>query len=132
MHINGQLTEKLPRNYVIEPQNGIPVLMPRCMYSAQTMPKLCLVNASDRYYTIHKGTVVGEAVEANPVSLETQPVLKLSKIPDYLNPLLQKSVTNLSTSQQKKFENLVAENQDVISETLPRLNMQLILVQRPL
>lgn len=95
------------------------------------MPRL-LSNASDWYYTIHKGTVVGEAVEANPVSLETKPVSKLSKIPDYLNPLLQKSVTNLSKSQQKQFENLVAENQDVISETLPRLNMQLILVQRPL
>jgi hypothetical protein len=32
-------------------------------------PRLCLVNASDRYYTIRKDTVVGEAVSADPVEL---------------------------------------------------------------
>lgn len=72
VHINGQLTEKLPRNYVIEPQTGIPVFLLRCMYSDQTMSRLCLVNASDRYYTIHKGIVVGEAVEDNLVDLSVE------------------------------------------------------------
>lgn len=117
VHINEQLTEKLSRNYVMEPQNDIPVLMPRCMYSEQTMSRLCLVNASDRFYTIQKGTV-GEAVAADPVdmSVEKKPITNLSKIPDYLYPLLQKSVRNLSESQQIQFENLVAEYQDVFDE----------------
>lgn len=117
VHINEQLTEKLPRNYVIELQDDIPVLMPRCMYSEQTMSRLCLVNPSDRFYTIQKGTV-GEAVAADPVdmSVEKKPITNLSKISDYLYPLLQKSVRNLSESQQNQFENLVAEYQDVFAE----------------
>lgn len=53
------------------------------MYSEQTMSRLCLVNASDRFYTIQKGTV-GEAVAADPVdiSVEKKPITNLSKIPD--------------------------------------------------
>lgn len=40
----------------------------------------------------------------------------MSKIPDYLYPLLQKSVTNFSENQQNQFEKLVAEYQNVFAE----------------
>ena len=40
-----------------------------CMNANQANRRLYLVNASDRYYTIRKGTVVGDAVSAEPVDL---------------------------------------------------------------
>jgi hypothetical protein len=52
-------------NYFIEPDSDIPVMIPMHMYANQPNPRLCLVNASDRYYTIRKDTVVGEAVSAD-------------------------------------------------------------------
>lgn len=78
VHVNGKLAERLQNDNVIEPQENIPVLMPRCMYSKDITPRLCLVNASDRYFIIRKGTVTGEAVEAHQVQLavEKNPLLR--------------------------------------------------------
>lgn len=118
VHINDKLAEKLPRSCIIEPHEDIPVLMPRCMYSEHTTPRLCLVNASDIYFTIRKGTVIGEAVEAQPLELavDSKPATTFSKIPDYLKPFLQKSVVNFSECQQEQLENFVTEYQDVFAE----------------
>ena len=68
IHINGKMSSQI-ENYFIEPDSDIPVMIPMHMYANQTNPRLCLVNASDRYYTIRKDTVVGEAVSADPVEL---------------------------------------------------------------
>ena len=68
IHINGKMSSQI-ENYFIEPDSDIPVMIPMHMYANQPNPRLCLVNASDRYYTIRKDTVVGEAVSADPVEL---------------------------------------------------------------
>ena len=68
IHINGKMSSQI-ENYFIVPDSDIPVMIPMYMYANQTNPRLCLVNASDRYYTIRKDTVMGEAVSADPVEL---------------------------------------------------------------
>lgn len=63
--------------------------------------------------------MIGEAVEAHPVELavETKPATTFLKLPDYLKPLLQKSVVNLSESEKEQLENLASDYQDVFSES---------------
>lgn len=74
-------------------------MMPRCVYSEQTSLRLCLVNASDRYFTLRKGTVVGEALSAFPVTITSEPKSQskgpLKELPEHLCSLFQKSVTDL-------------------------------------
>lgn len=84
--------------------------MPRFIYSKDITPRLCLVNASDRYFTIRKGTVIGEAVEAHQVQLavEKNPVSQLSKIPDYLKSLVHKLAVNLTENQQEQLEKIIS------------------------
>ena len=41
VHLNGKLTNRLHNDYVIEPEDNIPVLIPRYMYSQDTTPRLC-------------------------------------------------------------------------------------------
>ena len=48
VHINGKLQENFSRNYIIEPDGDIPIMMPRCMYSGHTSPRLWFVNVSMR------------------------------------------------------------------------------------
>lgn len=100
IRVNGKLTQPIEGSYIIEPQEDIPVMMPRCVYSEQTSPRLCLVNASDRYFTIRKGTVVGETLSAHPVTIVSEPKSQtnngpLKELPEHLNSLFQKSVTDL-------------------------------------
>jgi hypothetical protein len=65
IHINGKLSSQI-ENYIMEPDSDIPVMILRCMYANQTNSRLCLVSASDRYYTIRKGTVGVRPFQLNP------------------------------------------------------------------
>ena len=105
-------------DYVIEPQDNIPVLIPRCMYSQDTIPRQCLVNASDRSFTTGKGTVIGEAVEARQVGLdvEKKSVPELFKSPDHLKQLVDKSAINLNENQQEQLGKFMFEYADFFDE----------------
>lgn len=116
IRVNGKLTQPIEGSYIIKPQEDIPVMMPRCVYSEQTSPRLCLVNASDWYFTIRKGTVVGEALSAHPVTIVSEPKSQtngpLKELPEHLNSLFQKSVTDLDQSQRTLLMDLLEEYQD--------------------
>lgn len=90
-------------------------MMPCCVYSEQTSPRQCFVNASDRYFTIRKGTVVGEALSAHSVTIVSEPKSQtnapLKELPEHLNSLFQKSVTDLDQSQRKLLMDLLEEYQ---------------------
>lgn len=88
------------------------------MYSKDITQRLCLVNASDRYFTVRKGAVIGEAVETHQVQLavEKNPVSQSSKIPDHLKSLVHKSLVNLTENQQKQLEKIISEYADVFAE----------------
>ena len=85
------------------------MLIPRCMYSQETTPRLCLVNASDRNFTTGKGTEIGETVEAHQVGLdvEKKSVPQLFKSPDHLKPLVDKSAINLNENQQEQLRKFI-------------------------
>lgn len=87
------------------------------MYSEQTSSRLCLVNASDRYFAIRKGTVVEEALSAHPVTIVSEPKSQskgpFKELPEHLNSLFQKSVTDLDQSQRTLLMDLLEEYQDV-------------------
>ena len=123
VHVNGILDQKL-QDYVVEPADDIPVMMPRCMYSEQLNPRLCLVNPSDRYFTIRKSTVVGEAVRAdiaepmqdNPTHVAQQTVQEQKDtLPEQLEALYDKSGTDLHELQKEKLRSLMHDFQDIFA-----------------
>jgi hypothetical protein len=89
------------------------------MYANQTSPILCLVNASDRYYTIRKGTVVGEAVSAEPAELfhkaQQDDRSEGTAFTPPLQLLMDKSGKQLTNDHKEKLEKFIGEYQDVFA-----------------
>ena len=53
VHVNGQLDTKM-ENYVVEQCKEMPILVSRCYYKDQDQPRLCLLNTTDRPFTIKR------------------------------------------------------------------------------
>ena len=89
------------------------------MYANQANPRLCLVNASDRYYTIRKGTVVGEAVSVEPVDLYQKAQQDDRGEGTALTPPLQllvdKAGKQLINDHKEALEKFIGEYQDVFA-----------------
>ncbi|VDI80332.1 Hypothetical predicted protein [Mytilus galloprovincialis] len=67
VHVQAKLENQLER-YIIEPcDEHLPILIPRCLYNNQDKPSICLVNASDRYYTLKKNSVIAKAEVVNEI-----------------------------------------------------------------
>ena len=61
VHVNMKLENRL-ENYVVESCNAkVPVLIPRYLYSTQEIPRICMVNTSDGYFTLKQGTCMATA-----------------------------------------------------------------------
>lgn len=106
VHVPAQLERKMEQ-YVIEPCNeNLPILIPRCLYKNQEQPVVCLVNASDRYFTIKRNTVVAIAdvqdaeqyVRASCVTEASGD--KESHVPELLN--LNNSLSSKLSVQEKQ------------------------------
>ncbi|VDI34907.1 Hypothetical predicted protein [Mytilus galloprovincialis] len=81
VHVQAKLENQLER-YIIEPcDEHLPILIPRCLYNNQDKPSICLVNASDRYYTLKKNSVIAKAEVVNEIepSVSTNQITKLVK-----------------------------------------------------
>ena len=126
VHVNGCLENKM-QDYIVEPTEDIPVLMPRCLYAGQEKPRLCLVNASDRYYTIKKDTVIGQAIPADPLlPTEDNNIYvaentcaqedEKSSFPERLKPMFDGVSTDLDEDDKEKLKDLLIEYQDIFAK----------------
>lgn len=86
-------------------------------YANQANPRLCLVNASDRYYTISKGTVVGEPISAEPVEMYQKSQQDDRAEDTAFTPsfqlLVDKAGKQLTNEHKKTLEKFIVEYQDV-------------------
>lgn len=122
VQVNVKLENQL-ENYVVEPCNAkVPVMIPRCLYSTQELPRICMVNASDGYFTLKQGTWIATAEQVQEVDpgicagevMETQEE-NGNDLPKHLQPLWEKSSENLSCDQRAKLKTLLMDFADIFS-----------------
>ena len=139
-----KLNTKMKEDYVIEPVDELKLLMPRTVCTAESEPVVCLVNPSDSWKTLKKGTVIGSATKdvtfpeediGSDVSFSnTRPnVSQVSQqaneerdessksfeqereIPEHLKKLYDASIGNLDAEQQQKLKQLLCDYPDVFA-----------------
>jgi predicted aspartyl protease len=114
VHVSAQLDGQIGQ-YVIEPnEQNLPILMPRCLYQNEN-PVVCLVNLSDRYYTIKRDTVAGTAESIQPMSesvveatcvTETKGELE-GEVPEQLAELINHLSSDLTVKEKGQMESLL-------------------------
>ena len=139
-----KLNTKMKEDYVIEPVDELKLLMPRTVCTADSEPVVCLVNPSDSWKTLKKGTVIGSATKdvtfpeedigSDVSSSNTRPnVSQVSQqaneekdessksfepereIPEHLKKLYDASIGNLDAEQQQKLKQLLCDYPDVFA-----------------
>lgn len=122
VHVTAKLEETLD-NYIIEACNeDLPILIPRCLYHKQERPTLCLVNASDRYFTIKKNTVVARAETIQNMESDvavdsiTEDQEEQGELSNEWTDLLERSSGKLSAEQKQKLKELLIEFNDIFSK----------------
>ncbi|CAC5388955.1 unnamed protein product [Mytilus coruscus] len=110
-HVNAKLENQLD-NYIFEQcDEKLPILIPRCLYNYQDQPSICLVNASDVYYTLKRNSVIAKA----EVVSEIEPCVSMNQITEVndgiqvelstpLRQLLESSCLNLSEDEKQQLE----------------------------
>lgn len=121
VHVPAQLEREM-KQYVIEPCNeNLPILIPRCLYNNQNKPVVCLVNASDRYFTIKSNTVVGRAEDVQDTeqfvraTCVTEASCGESPVPEELTQLINNITTKLTSKEKQELRTLLLEFQDIFS-----------------
>lgn len=121
MHVKAKLEVPI-ENYVIEPsESEIPILLPRCFYKDQNQPDVCLVNASDRYYTIKKNSVIAQAEIVNEIesNIRASQIIQgdnSEELPEKLEKMLKKSSSHLSPTEKQQLRTLLLDYQDIFSK----------------
>ena len=129
------LSQDLP-DYVIEPTSKAKFMMPRVVRKGGTAPVVCVVNPSDRYKLITKGTEIARAYPVEEIledsedleSVFVQSVSEVSEgvdqdtsskdkggIPEHLKQLYKDASKNLDEDQQIQLAQLLIEFQDVFA-----------------
>ena len=79
VRIKCAMDTKMPE-CVIEPSSGLKVTAPRVVSGEGNSPTMCLVNTSDRYLTMRKGTEVGRAYPVDAFVSETDTSVPMPKV----------------------------------------------------
>ena len=126
VQVNGKLDADLD-NYIVEstPSSEVPWMIPRCLYQKHQTPRLCIVNPTDRPYTIKRNTVVAQATLADPIQRSTdndQDVMvkevvisEEPKVPEKLQKLVSDAKDTLTEEQASQVQSLLLEYQDIFS-----------------
>ncbi|VDH93237.1 Hypothetical predicted protein [Mytilus galloprovincialis] len=108
-------------DFIIEPNKEIDLLIPRGYYNASVLPCVSLLNVTNNKIVLQKGTLLGEAIEADVVETGPAPSVATTGIardnnplPEQLQNILDKSST-LTKDQQSKVANLLHEFVDVFA-----------------
>ena len=131
-------------DYVIEPCGKYKgkLLIPRVVRGGDTEPVMCIVNPSDRYKLITKGSEIGRAYpvgeylkedcldsaltadtahvsEVRSASSEQEQDCPLSKetvVPEHLKQVFELSCKHLDSQQSEQLAQLLVDNQDVFAK----------------
>ncbi|VDI04227.1 Hypothetical predicted protein [Mytilus galloprovincialis] len=114
VHVQAKLENQLER-YIIEPcDEHLPILIPRCLYNHQDKPSICLVNASDRYYTLKKNSVIAKAEVVNEIEpfVSTNQITEVSEggqveLSPEIRQLLDSSSVNLSENEKQQVRSAI-------------------------
>ena len=68
LRLQCKISDNLP-DYIIEPEGGLDVIVPRTLHSAGSKPKVCLINVTDSFIKVKRNQLVAKAV---PVCSVTQ------------------------------------------------------------
>ncbi|CAG2255195.1 tatD [Mytilus edulis] len=95
-------------DFIIEPNKEIDLLIPRGYYNASVLPCVSLLNVTNNKIVLQKGTLLGEAIEADVVETGPAPSVATTGIARDNNPLPEQlqNILDKSTSHQdcKSFE----------------------------
>ncbi|CAG2245026.1 unnamed protein product [Mytilus edulis] len=95
-------------DFIIEPNKEIDLLIPRGYYNASVLPCVSLLNVTNNKIVLQKGTLIGEAIEADVVETGPAPSVATTGIARDNNPLPEQlqNILDKSTSNQdcKSFE----------------------------
>ncbi|XP_060577320.1 uncharacterized protein LOC132734568 [Ruditapes philippinarum] len=112
-------------SYIVEPVNQKKFLAPRVLHEGTNTPVLCLVNRSDSYRLVRRGTEIGRAfaiseVVRNECDVETSLPSKVFEtsgavgpIPPHLQEVYDTSCGSLDEGQRIQLAQLLIEFQDV-------------------
>ncbi|CAG2191777.1 unnamed protein product [Mytilus edulis] len=97
-------------DFIIEPNKEIDLLIPRGYYNASVLPCVSLLNVTNNKIVLQKGTLLGEAIEADVVETGPAPSVATTGIARDNNPLPEQlqNILDKSTSHQdcKSFETI--------------------------
>ena len=121
-------------DYVVEPIDQTRFLMPAVLRRKGTEPVVCLVNPSDRFRLVKKGSEIGRAYPINEVIEDQENILVQNVqeanqqegdpsshgegdiMPEHLQELYSSSCANLSEEQKCQLAQLLIEFQDVFAK----------------
>ncbi|CAG2204992.1 DDI1 [Mytilus edulis] len=97
-------------DFIIEPNKEIDLLIPRGYYNASVLPCVSLLNVTNNKIVLQKGTLLGEAIEADVVETGPAPSVATTGIARDNNTLPEQlqNILDKSTSHQdcKSFETI--------------------------
>lgn len=120
-HVQVKLDCLLEQYGIEQSEENLPILIPRCLYK-HDHPVACLVNLSDRYYTIKRETVVGTAESVqnteDPVRATCVTEVKEDQdkeVPEQLTELIDNINSELVAPEKSKLKSLLLEFVDIFS-----------------
>jgi transposase InsO family protein len=133
-HITCEMDENL-KSYIIEPSKQCQrVLIPRTVHSEKSSPVVCVVNPSDKYVLLKKGTelaqaqTVGSIIEENSTDSElcTNSAFCANvaereededhrEVPEHLKAMFDASVKHLDPQQTQELAGILREYEDVFA-----------------
>ncbi|MES9882037.1 MAG: pol polyprotein [Sedimenticola sp.] len=116
-------------DYVIEPVDNLEVLVPRVLRQGGDAPIVCVVNASDKFQLLRKGTQMATASPVHSYCDISQEEIKVhavhkdshspggldSEIPGHLREMWVNSCQHLVDEQQTQLADLLREYEDVFA-----------------
>ena len=121
VHVQVKLDCPLEQYVIEQSEEYLPIMIPRCLYN-HDHPVACLVNLSDRYYTIKRETVVGTAESVqnteDPVRATCVTEVKEDQdkeVPEQLTELIDNISSELVAPEKSKLKSLLLEFVDIFS-----------------
>ena len=122
------LMDEYLSDYVVEPSWNLPVVLWGSFHPGEELPKVCLINTTDKPVTLKKGKVLTIAVEG---SASTSPLSELSleeeakgeenledlKTPEHLQELYERTDGRLRGIQKPLAKRALIKYQDVFAKT---------------
>jgi len=125
MKIKCKVNRDMPE-FLVEPDEGLKVLVPRSVHSKGKEAVLCVMNVTDKFRLLKKGTPVATAYPVDDVLQEESLVEVPSvntveagevkgELPDHLQDVYTRSIEHLDTHQQEQLKQVLNNFQEAFA-----------------